>query len=290
MNELNFSEEIKPNKPKLPFIILTIVIIGIIATLSFFVYKKTFANTNVNNQTKENENKKDDTIVEKEKSIEEKENEQNNKEYVIDATYKRNVVSSYQAQGKTVYLKNLVFPYLNVETEVSKLINKEIEKVYDNYIELYDNYSEIGEDLISSKYSYTINNNIVSILLEVNYAAGGGSPATSYYTFNYDVKEDKKITISDLATRYKLNMESINKQVIDKISTSIINTFEITNQEDLPKLPEYNAKNKENYEQSIKNNSTLIYIDKDNKLNILVLIEHPCGGSWFYYETVTIIN
>lgn len=283
MNELNFNEEIKPKKSKIPLIFLTIFIIGAIAVSSFIVYKKVFENKNVDNQQKETENKKEDNIVKKDDS------EIKEKEYVIDATYKRNVVSSYQVGGTIVYLKGLVFPYLNVDTEVSKSINKEIEKVYDEYIELYEQYSEIGEDIISSKYSYTITDNIVSILLEVNYASGGGSPATSYYTYNYDIKEDKKVTLNDLTTKYNISMESINKQINEKISTSIVDTFEISNpDEELPDLQEYNEQNKRTYELSIKSNNTLVYIDKNNNLNVLVLIEHPCGGSWFYYETLTI--
>lgn len=283
MNELNFNEEIKPKKSKLPFIFITIVIIVVIATSSFVVYKKVFDSKNVDNQQKATENKKEDNNVKKDES------EIKEKEYVIDATYKRDVVSSYQVRGTTIYLKDLVFPYLNVDTKVSKSINKEIEKVYDEYIELYEQYSKIGEDIISSKYSYTITDNIVSILIEVNYAAGGGNPATSFYTFNYDIKEDKKITLNDLSIKYNIDMDSINKQVNEKISTSITDTFDITNpEEELPDIQEYIKKNKVTYELSIKNNNTLVYIDKENKLNVLVLIEHPYGGSYFYYETLTI--
>lgn len=280
MNELNRKEELKTKSKVTIFLISIGIILGIVAIV-FILSKENFKENNPENTTQEMENEK----TEKET------------QYVIDANYKAEVTKeSYKFYKETIKITDLVFPYLNMETSAANEINQEIKKLYDEYVEMYEGFSnenlDYNEnetesfDYVRTDYSYTINNEIVSIVIKVDRTGRGSSQAEEYYTFNYDLKEDKRISFNDLVQKYNLNITDINNIVYKKIETSITNTYE--GYENQQELNEYNTQNKEYYKKSIQNNNSLIYIDEENKLNILVYIEHPCGGSGFYYEKVTI--
>lgn len=299
MNELNFNEEIKPKKSKLPIIIIGIVLIGAIAATSFIVYKQVFTDKTVDNTAKETENKTKDDNKEQEEIPKE---EIQNKEYVIDATYKYNVTKSeYHYYKDIMKSSDIVVPYLNIKTKEAENINDEIKKLYEYFMEMYEDFSSEELDLnvdetesydyIKTKYSYTIKNDIISILIEVERTGRGSSEAEEYYAFNYDLKEEKKLSLKELCNKLEINYDNTLKKVNEQIETTFNKTFfsEVeADEEEKAMQIEYIAENKNYFNNQIKDNKVTSYIDKNNQLNIKVYNEHPFGGCGFYYDTLTI--
>lgn len=296
--DLNTIGETEPKKPKFIKILISILVILLIAGGLFFGYKK----FTEKNEYKENSQIKDSEKDNKVETNENKEPKDEPKEYVYDAKYKKEgLKESYLFFEKQVKLSEIVVPYLNVDTPEAEEINKEIKALFEEFIEMYDEYSQEDTsaeengtgsfDYIKSNQSYTIQNDIISILIKVNRTGRGSSEAIEYYTFNYDLKAKKRLNLEDVCHKLNLNYEEAIKKVDEDLETSFENTFEsdvIPSEEDKKEIAEYIELNKETFTNQLKDKKVKIYIDEKNQLNILVLNEHPFGGCGFYYDFVAI--
>lgn len=216
--------------------------------------------------------------------------------YVIDASYKASsdIVTSY-AHGSVdniVKLSDIVVPYLNVKSEDANAINKEIESLYKEFVDLYDYYSqEITEeqpysnDYIKSSYTFTVNNDIVSILIKVNKSGGGSSEAEEYYTANYDLITNKRLSLSDLCSKYNVDYQKVIEQAKESIETSYDRAFGTINYTGEENVEEYKANNKSYFERQNREKTETAYVDANNKLTLITLIKHPFGGAGFYWDT-----
>lgn len=222
------------------------------------------------------------------------------KDYITDASYKiDNAKDSYYFYEELVRASDIVVPYLNIDAPAAQKINNEIKDLYENFMNMYNEFSQENlnldldntesYDYIKSKYTYTINNDLLSILIKVSYTGRGSSVAEDYYAFNYDMKENKTLFLEDLCKRYGIIYEDAIKKVNETLDISFDKNFDFVDFSSLElreESDEYIKLNKEYFANQVKNKKENVYIDETNQLNIIVLNEHPFGGCGFYSDFI----
>lgn len=265
-------------------IIIIVILILIIAIMGTVIIKNYYS---TNNEKKLQSNTKDTKVINKIDI---------NKEYVYDAEYNnKDVKDSYADFWKTNrYASDLVFPYLNVNTDIAKQINDEIKKIYDKVILEYKELSEMDGTYswIFSNYYYNIYNDIISIVIDVEYSGTDVSKHT-YYTYNYDLKNNSNLSYKELYNQLKdkdydikFDDNNINELVKQAIKNNV-RTFSYT-QDDYKKYFELDVENSyKDYEESLSNNKLLYFVDSYGRLNIITKIYYPAGvGSSYEITTV----
>lgn len=118
-------------------------------------------------------------------------------------------------------------------SKLDKVLRNELENRKDDFIESVDKrikedngqMSEIGSDFYVDLVSAFKYKDIISYCFTISsYHGGAAHPMTIYYSFNYDVKREKKITFSDY-----FNVESRKDTIfLTDLMTRAINTENIT--------------------------------------------------------------
>lgn len=288
-------EDVTKYKKKSPLIkvaiAFAIVCTGII--VGYFSYQALLGNKTT---------PKDDTTQKETNNKKDKEKDDNNEEaldIVIDANYKAptEVRESYDFdhEGNTVKLSDLVVPYINIDTDAVKEINKNIQEFYNDLVEQYDTYSkEVTDDqpyshnYIKSSYEYYEIHDLLSIVIKINTTGRGSSEAEEYFTINYDMQTEKMLTLKDLCDKVDIKYEDVIKQTEKAIDETIKKTYEITDNEHDEEINEYNKNNKEYFTMQKNSSSEIAYVDKDANLIVITNIEHPFGGCGYYFDFVKI--
>ena len=117
---------------------------------------------------------------------------------------------------------------INEETETTKKVNQEIFNTFGGKI----------VDIITNNKAYTIynmgyvvyiNDNIMSLVIKCTLKEGTNPQRTIIQTYNYNLDEDKLVSIDELIQKRNLDKEQMQKQITDEITkvseqnTSIIN-------------------------------------------------------------------
>lgn len=119
-------------------------------------------------------------------------------------------------------------PLFKKETETTKKVNQEIFNTFGGKI----------VDIITNNKAYTIynmgyvvyiNDNIMSLVIKCTLKEGTNPQRTIIQTYNYNLDEDKLVSIDELIQKRNLDKEQMQKQITDEITkvseqnTSIIN-------------------------------------------------------------------
>lgn len=126
------------------------------------------------------------------------------------------------------YNINAKLPLFKLDSEVISSVNKEI----------FDTFGRKIIDIRNTSSSYTtynldyvayVNENIISLIIRCNYKDGKNPQRTIIQTYNYDIENDKLLTIQDALNYKKLNKEEVQKEIyeeIKKTNTEIQNISE----------------------------------------------------------------
>lgn len=120
----------------------------------------------------------------------------NTKDWVYDAEYTKNVTTnSYSTYyDETYYAKDIVVPYININSSYANIANKEIKTIFDDAINSYnkgvnDKITYVNE----CGYQKYVNNNNLSVLL--TYGVGATDIVhPEYYTYNIDLKTGNQLS------------------------------------------------------------------------------------------------
>lgn len=119
-------------------------------------------------------------------------------------------------------------PLFKKETETTKKINQEIFSTFGGKV----------VDIITNNKAYTIynmgyvvyiNDNIMSLVIKCTLKEGTNPQRTIIQTYNYNLDEDKLVSINELIQKRNLDKEQMQKQITEEITkvseqnTSIIN-------------------------------------------------------------------
>ena len=127
------------------------------------------------------------------------------------------IYTDYSKQEKTDnYEMNVNLPYINIENEYAKKFNKEIESTFKEKAE--EITKSTNKNIIyTEKYKATIEKNIMSLIIYSDLKQETSAQRVIIQTFNYDLQNNKELTLEDTMENYKLK----KNEVQDKINKDI---------------------------------------------------------------------
>lgn len=199
-------------------------------------------------------------------------------EYVYDAEY------DYDVDETTEYglysIKDIVVPYININTEEAKEINSEIKELFDEAISVYKEYLDDETFYTTISYESYINDNILSVII-LTTNGGTDIPLEEYISYNFDLTTLETVDFKYVYETAGFTETTINEKVGEEIKEYLASEdyediwTEENSQED------YTEKSISNYQNSVSNNSIKYYLNEDGNLNIIVDMEIPAGRETF---------
>ena len=258
VNEQNNNSENKPRNKKLTIVLISLIIvlilaIGVCAGLWFA------------GDTTKTINNKEELVEEEEKNTSKKIDE--TKPWVYDADYlgeREDKQRTNQYTGEIYKVsKNLVAPYININSEYAKKVNEEILSLYN---ECYNKFgTATGYDVVTGtqntdpdvayilnylEYEFYETDNILSILITKTDGAVPGDFGKEHYIYNINLKTLNEASFEDV---YKECGFKTENEVNKKIDITLTN-----------------AKNNDEIFQDTVWDTGMFYMGKNNIFNIII--------------------
>ncbi len=203
--------------------------------------------------------------------------------YAADYSLPTNKESYYgfSDHSKLIRVKDLVVPYVNIDSSDAKKVNQEIYQLYEELIKKFNNNLKEEIWFTTVKYSTYTNNNIVSIVITTE-TAGTSTPIYEYYTYNFNLENGRLLSYNDVYEKLGYNTNNISEVVKEAVTNTMKEKYKEND------FDNYNNQSIGNYTSSVSNNTIKYYIDNNNKLNIIVTLVIPAGQGNF--DTVITLN
>lgn len=202
----------KDNKKNIIIIILSLLLL---TALGYIIYNSLNNNTNKNTQETNNQNTAN-TL--------EQNNTKNNKyqEYnVVGEAY--NGINIIKNTNDDIDTKNgdpvemvekVILPKILKDTDTTKTINQNILddnkwaiSAVEKGLQNEDNPHVLFD--VTTNYDYTINNDILYILVTTQIKYYRSHDWNDYYSYYYDIKNDKELTTNEVATRLNIKLKDL---------------------------------------------------------------------------------
>ena len=190
-------------------------------------------------------------------------------EYTIDLDIKKiddgkDLVYTYYTKAENEensYDLELNIPYINIDNETIQKYNEEIKQTY---IQKAENtlQTENKNIIYSLEYQATIENDILSLVIRANLKEGSNAQRLIIQTFNYDLKNNKEVTLEEIINQKQLNKDEIQNKIKDEI------TSEQQRVEDLKSLG-YNIFERHPEDEMYKIENSQEFFIKDGKIYII---------------------
>lgn len=130
---------------------------------------------------------------------------------------KNTVYTSYTKEEKNDKIEvNVSIPYINIQNNEVESFNKEITNTFAGKAE--DVLKTTEEKIVYIvKYKAYIENNILSVIIYSDLKQNTSAQRVIVQTFNFDLKENKKMSLEDILNSYELDMNEVQ----NKINTDI---------------------------------------------------------------------
>ncbi len=264
-------------------VVILLVIFVMISTLlaGYILYDKFLdkdkqENLNNNPTTNPNENMDTNESEVQENKMVSKIND--NKYWVYQANYPKDVKADYYILGTNVYYaKDIKAPYINVNSNYAKEANDEIKKAYDEALQVYNQGVENKTDFVEiCDYETFIDNDILSLAYELKF---GATAVTNpdYYTYNIDLKTGNKLSYKDIYTKLGFTENTINTKAKEKIKEELDEMYQDAH---FDSFDSYYNESVKNYEESVANNTIKYFID-EGELEVVVTIFAPFEMQYF---------
>ncbi len=181
----------------------------------------------------------------------------------MDINYDDYIYCRYDIQEeKDGYKINAKIPMFKIETETTKGINQEIYNTFaTKIIDIVNN--SVTSTIYELSYVAYINNNIISLVINCKYKDGANPQRNIIQTYNYDIDNDKLLTIQDILNYKNLNKSDVQNKITEKI-TGINNQLKGLNSQG------YNVyQRNENDEMYIVDNTPNFFLGKNNYLYLV---------------------
>lgn len=265
-NNVNSAQNNMPKKEKgkmialMVIVLLLVLAVGVLAGVMISGKNKPEFVRQIENKVTNKEDEKES------KKIDE------SKDWVYDAEYKKENKKIYQDSAKTEEYasnsdKDLVVPYINIDSDYAKKINDNIKALYDEY------YAKYGTSLTTPfsdeykcynryelKYDKFLNDNILSVIITLHEGAvvvdgGTGGGTFTKYTYNFNLDTLNEASLDEMAK--KCGFESEN-EVKEKVEN-----WEKRQEELKKKYADYIAATMEGVQKG------KYFIDANHKLNFI---------------------
>lgn len=256
---------------KVLIILMSIILLAIIAVVVTIV----LINNNKNNYNNQNI---EENITEKENIEEDFKKAFNIVEYSQEEN--ASVIQVYELKeiNENKYNVNVHLPKINSETNITQNINDEI----------VTNFGGKLLDIINNSTSYTlynvdyityVNNNILSIVIKSILKEGSNPQRTIVQTYNYDLENDKEISLEDMLKLKEIGKADIQSKIIKTIRERNENSKAVADQG-------YNIYVRDiRSEEYLVDNIKTYYLGEDGALYIVFAY-----GNTNFTETIDIIK
>lgn len=271
------------------YVLIAILCVLVLALGGYIVYDKTQndkSSTTTTTDTTNNESNSNNTnsLVSK---------LDDTKDWVYDAEYTKNVTAdSYSTYYETYYAKDIVVPYINVNSSYANTANSDIKKVFDEAIKSYnDGVSDKMTYVDECGYKKYVTDNSLSVIL--TYGVGATDVVhPKYYTYNIDLKTGNQLSYGEVYNIAGLSSSNIDSKVenaITKIMQDKLKNLKDPQKDtgdgsyypDGTNFNTYNNESISNYKKSISNNTLKYFLSDNGKLNIVVKLSIPAGTGEF---------
>lgn len=139
------------------------------------------------------------------------------------------IYTNYNKQEKTDnYEMNVNLPYINIENEETKKFNKEIENTFKEKAE--EITKSTNKNIIYTvKYKASIENDIMSLIIYSDLKQETSAQRVIIQTFNYDLQNNKELTLEDTIENYKLKKNEVQEKINKDIKEEQRKTEELKN-------------------------------------------------------------
>lgn len=133
--------------------------------------------------------------------------------YVYDAKYdSEGYDESYTNSNGTVYLHDLIVPYINIDSDDAKKSNEEIEKLYTGILSVYkSNKNSMRPRDLSVNYKSYRTDNVLSVV--ITYKGYISNDYEYYMTFNFDLRDGHLLTYKEAYERFGYDSNSIREKI-----------------------------------------------------------------------------
>ena len=154
-------------------------------------------------------------------------------------------------EDETYYSIDLKLPVININTSKVKEINQKIKTDFHEKANSYMRQKEMNV-VYSVDYAAYINEQIISIVVKASLKEGDNSEKIIVKTYNYNILEDKEVTLEDLIKYKGTDTSFVQSTINSKIKTAYDNAVIISEQFGLMyerdlKSDIYKVENTENY-------------------------------------------
>ena len=119
---------------------------------------------------------------------------------------------------KNSYDMNLNIPYINIDNETIAAYNEEIKQTYEEKAE--STLQTENENIIYTlQYEATIENDILSLIIRANLKEGSSAQRLIIQTFNYDLRNNKEITLEEMISLKQLNANDVQNKIDAEITS-----------------------------------------------------------------------
>ena len=178
------------------------------------------------------------------------------------------------------YNVNLKLPLINIESEVAKKYNEEIEKTFlDKANSILSTKNSQDLVIYNVKYKAYLYEDILSLAIMSELKEGENSQRIIIQTYNYNLKENKEISIDEFIKMKQLEEKDVNEKIKEEVDKS---------QEQNIRLKEagYNVNVRDSSSSAYKvENAKTYFIGKNGYLYII----YPYGNEEFTSQMDIII-
>ncbi len=132
----------------------------------------------------------------------------------------QNIVYTYYTKEEAKensYDLNLNIPHINIDNETIKSYNEEIKQTFEKKAE--DVLQTENQNIIYSvQYEATIENDILSLIIKSNLKQSASAQRVIIQTYNYDLKNNKEITLEDMLNNKQLKVEDVESKIKNEIT------------------------------------------------------------------------
>ena len=146
-------------------------------------------------------------------------------EYTSDIEIQRedesnDIIYTYYAKDETKensYDLNLNLPYINIDNETIHQYNEEIKQTFEEKAENVLQ-SQNQNIIYTVQYEATIENDVLSLIIRSNLKEASSAQRVIIQTYNFDLKNQKQITLEEAIRNKQLTVNDVEKKVKEEIT------------------------------------------------------------------------
>jgi len=169
--------------------------------------------------------------------------------------------------------ESILFPMINLNSEEVIAINDDLREAYQTCVSM----KQEGHD-VRSNYEYTVQNNILSILVVTNIDG-----VNSYETYAFHLDTSK---IASYQTIYQ-EAGITDQEMMNRVEIAVQNYYTDVSEELSFDREQYVSETMERYTQALEQNTLKYYLGKDKKLSLYLEMRTPGTGE-IRYQMVSI--